>query len=243
MDKPITYSTTLSTRRTRGAEVRSEMDKELDFSEIIELKQQGLSWDEITNEINSSRPYFTTVAQNKALYHRRLRDTAIKMEADDKAQEALEDILDELDYIYRQAIKKWNDLKDVAFQDELSGVVAASDSTSNLDDFDDDELEVISAKKPKYSKKKVGLIEQHQAKYLEIARSVLDLKAKVQGVGKFKPVDTDIMQLLKGQMLDDGGVVEGLVMKSEEEVLRLFDTQTPSNFVEDLPIETYGEEE
>jgi len=219
-----------SKRGLKGGGSRAEIDLELDFVYMVELRKAGATWEEITELINRERPYYTTVKMNKNLYNKQVRLALISEDTKQAAQDIKDDILEEYEWVYSQAVGKWNELKDVQFQDEISGLVGENT------EINDDGEEVV---KKKYSKKKVGLVEQHQSKYLDIALKALDGKGRLTGANIQAAEEMSLIEILRNKVLDDGGYAQSIVMTSEEEVIR---TYLPSG-VELQIIRDVGEEE
>lgn len=208
----------LSTRRIKGGTKRSEVDEELDFCYIVELRQAGADWDSITELINRERSYFTTVHMNRELYTRKIRDISIVVESDDMAVVERDRLLEDLDWVASQATRMWQKLKDIQFQDEISGKVLDDNSTPELDEFGNE----IPPKK--YSKKKLGLVEQHQARYLDTILKVIEMKAKLTGALKIESEDTNLIDIIKNKILDDGGFIRVPLMTSEKDVIDLYES-------------------
>ncbi len=210
----------LSSRRPNFGAKRSELDEEIDFTYIVQLKEAGASWIEITELINSNRDYFTTEKQNRSLYEKKMLQVVIKSNADDAAETEKNRILEDLDWIHGQAVRMWNNLKHIQEVQESSGY----GDEKGFDDADeeDDDLPSTGKKGKKFIRRKTGLIEQHQAKYLETALRALDLKAKISGVGELERKELGLIEMLKDRMLDDGGSPKNPLVTSEAEVLAVY---------------------
>ncbi len=205
----------LHNRRTQHGNKRCEFDEEVDFPYMVELRQAGATWEEITELLNQNRNYYTTVRSNRDLYDKKMRNIIVVKTSEDSAEAERTRLLDDLDWVSNQALRKWQELKDIQYQDEVSGLSDDSEDVYDEDDF------TIKPKK-KYSKKKMGLVEQHQAKYLEIVLKVVEMKAKLTGANVIERHEIDIIDLLKNKILDDGGAAKSAKITSEEEVMRIY---------------------
>lgn len=228
----------LSTRRGNET-TRSERDLEVDFEYMVRLRQAGASWFEITELINADRPYFTTEKANRDLYNRRIVAATIKASADDAAEDARTELVNELDWMYSQVIAKWQKLKNVDYVEEISGLLKSDDAE---EEFDENGELIVKGKK--YSKKKVGLNEQHQAKYVDLALKIIEMKAKMMGAMAIEKHEISIVDLLKGKVLDDGGKAKGVKISSEEDLTRMYaDPQFSFEELQIIPDELRDEEE
>ena len=205
----------------RGNETtRSERDREIDFVYMVQLRQAGASWAEITELINAERPYYTTEKGNRDLYNKRLVDATVKASADDAA--------------------KWQKLKNVDYVEEISGLLKSGDDET--EEFDENGELIVKGKK--YSKKKIGLNEQHQAKYVDLALKIIEMKAKMTGAMAIEKHEISIVDLLKGKVLDDGGKAKGVKITSEEDLTRMYaDPQFSFEEIQIVPDEFRDEEE
>ena len=202
----------LGVHRTDNGNKRSEMEESQDLVYMIELKQAGATWEEITDLLNSQRTYYTTVKQNQNLYFTKLKHMITKASEDDALELERSKLLDDVEWVAQQAKRKWQELKDIQYQDEISGRVESAD----VNDDTDDEGNPVTSKK--YSKKKVGIVEQHQAKYLDIVLKSVETRGKLLGLNTFEKKDLTIIQLLQGKILDDGGAPLNRKIGSEEEI-------------------------
>jgi hypothetical protein len=224
----------LSNRKT--AKTRSEEEAELDFITIVDLRKAGATFEEITDVLNQSRHYYTTVQANRALYNTRIRKAIIMQDSDEAAELERIRILEELDWIYAEATRKWQALKAVDYVEEISGYVDSGEDGSD----DDDDEENGSKKGRKYSKKKIGLNEQHGAKYFDIMMKALEMRAKMVGVAGIQKSEISIVDLLKGRMLDDGGSASSTPLGSEDDVMIMYRDQvnpTLMKFEDAIPID------
>lgn len=232
----IQYSHIKLSARRGGEQTRSEKDVDIDFEYMVRLRQAGASWAEITELINAERPYFTTEKANKDLYNRKVVDATIRASADDAAEESRSDLLNELDWLYSQVIYKWQKLKNVDFVEEISGLLPSDGDDENLDD------DAPTSKPKRYSKKKIGINEQHQSKYMDLALKILEMKAKLTGAMAIEKHEISIVDLLKGKVLDDGGKAQGVKISSEEDLTRMYANKS-FGFDEILILGDNGEEE
>ena len=225
----------------RGNETtRSERDREIDFVYMVQLRQAGASWAEITELINAERPYYTTEKGNRDLYNKRLVDATVKASADDAAEDSRTELLNELDWMYAQVIAKWQKLKNVDYVEEISGLLKSGDDET--EEFDENGELIVKGKK--YSKKKIGLNEQHQAKYVDLALKIIEMKAKMTGAMAIEKHEISIVDLLKGKVLDDGGKAKGVKISSEEDLTRMYaDPQFSFEEIQIIPDEFRDEEE
>ena len=214
----------LSLRRPTKGSMRSEYEAEEDFIYICQLKAENATWDEITALINSSRDYYTTEQQNRNLYYSKLRNAELKSNSDEAAEQEKLRHIDTVDWVEREAMKKWQELKDIQYQDEVSGKVG--DATE-----EDEDGNVIPKKQ--YSKKKIGLVEQHQAKYLDLILKTVELRAKLTGGFSVDKKELDLIDILKNKILDDGDRPKGIKYTSEEEVVAAYMDASPAFIIEE----------
>jgi len=224
----------------RPYHTRSEYEAYEDFNLMVDLKAQGLTFEEITLALNDKRDYKTNVKENRSLYFKLFKSLALTQKAQASAEEEKERILDDLDWVLFHAQRKWQSLKDVDYQDEISGKVDGDDGPDAT--FDEEGNEVPVPKK-KWSKKKVGLVEQHQAKYLDIILKVVQMRAKFVGLDQLEGKDLTIIEILKSRTLDDGGKASTPALRSEDEVRALYMSAAPVFNIDDsldiTPLDEY----
>jgi len=156
------------------------------------------------------------------------------------AEESRTELLNELDWMYAQVIAKWQKLKNVDFVEEISGLLKSGDDET--EEFDENGELIVKGKK--YSKKKIGLNEQHQAKYVDLALKIIEMKAKMTGAMAIEKHEISIVDLLKGKVLDDGGKAKGVKITSEEDLTRMYaDPQFSFEEIQIVPDEFRDEEE
>lgn len=218
----------VSLRRPHSTFSRSELEELQDFDEMCVMRGEGASWEDITNALNEVRPYVTTAHDNRKVYLREMKNKIIVQNTDEAAEMERARILDDLDWVYNEAARKWQELKKLDYVDEISGRVTDPNQSSE-DQEDDDGLPVPPANK--YSKKKVGLVEQHGAKYLEIMLKISLERAKITGVSTYESKSMELIEILKNKVLDDGGKARGIKFTSEEEVLAAFE---PAEVIVDI---------
>ena len=218
----------VSLRRPQSTFARSEFEELQDFQEICIMRGEGASWEEVTMALNEVRPYVTNVHDNRKVYLREMKNKIIVQNTDEAAEMERARILDDLDWIYSEAARKWQELKKLDYVDEISGRV--TDPNQQLEDQEDDEGLPLPPSN-KYSKKKVGLVEQHGAKYLEIMLKVSLERAKITGASTYESKSMELIDMLKNKVLDDGGKARGIKFTSEEEVLAAFE---PAEVIVDI---------
>ena len=214
----------LSLRRPTKGSMRSEYEAEEDFIYICALKAENATWDEITALINANRDYYTTEQQNRNLYYQKMRNAELKSNSDEAAEQEKLRHLDTVDWVEREAMKKWQELKDIQYQDEVSG---------RVDDIADEDEEGNVLPKKQYSKKKIGLVEQHQAKYLDLIMKAVELRAKLTGGFSVDKKELDLIDILKNKILDDGETPRGIKFTSEEEVIAAYIDASPAFIIEE----------
>lgn len=222
----------VSLRRPHSTFARSEAEELLDFDLITKMRGEGATWEEVTMALNELRPYVTTAQDNRKVYLREMKNYIIVQNTEEAAEMERARILDDLDWIYSEAAKKWQALKNIDYVDEISGRVIDPNQTITESDEDDDDSGLPPVDSPKkYSKKKVGLVEQHAAKYLDIMIKVSLERAKLTGAISYESKSMELIDMLKNKVLDDGGKARGLKFTSEAEVLAAFE---PAEIVVDI---------
>jgi hypothetical protein len=219
----------LSLRRPTKGSMRSEYEAEEDFQYMVKLKAEGATFDEITAIINSERDYYTTAEQNRALYFKVMRANIVKSNTEDAAETEKLRHLDTLGWVESEAMRMWQKLKEVQYQDEVSGKVIEEGQTTE----EDDEGNEVPIQSKKYSKKKIGLVEQHQAKYLDLILKTVELRAKLMGSFSVDKAELDLIDILKNKILDDGDRPKGIKYTSEEEVVAAYLNVQPAIIIED----------
>lgn len=221
----------VSLRRPHSTFARSEYEELVDFDEVCLMRGQGASWEDITDALNEVRPYVTTAHDNKKIYLREMKNKIIVQNTDEAAEMERARILEELDWLYAQAAKKWQALKNIDYVDEISGRVEDPNDQTKPTEDDDESIEGFVNQSKKYSKKKIGLVEQHGAKYLEIMMKITLERAKITGVSTYESKSMELIDMLKNKVLDDGGKARGIKFTSEQEVLDAFE---PAEVVVDI---------
>lgn len=201
--------------------LRTELESMEDFQVMTQMRQSGATWEEITEALNDIRAYVTTVASNRRVYLKLINTHITDYNTKEAAEEEKLRLLDDVEWVMTEAQRAWQKLKHTSYVEEISGRYGQSDDTPPENDPDDIDFAPTSSKK--FSKKKVGIIEQHHAKYLDIVLKCVEIRSKVAGIDAIDAKAIDLMDVLKNRVLDDGGGAVGRRFASEDDVLDVFD--------------------
>ena len=174
---------------------RNPEDREADFVYTCDCLKDGMSFYEITQDINKMRDYSVTVAAIYNSYTRRINQ-AVRHRT---AQEEVDRLLAELDWIQTQAANSW-------------GLSIGLDTSK---------IKKGWGKDGKIAKEYLIMSERQgkgDAKYLTIMLSCQERRAKLLGLDEKEAAEIKLLQLLEKSGINDeaGGHMSDPVHNEEE---------------------------
>lgn len=222
---------------------RTDEEELSDFNYITEQKKLGLTWIEITTQLNTLRDYTLSQRSYQATYNKYLTDK--KHTDDDIVKLEKERMIEELDFVILESLKAWrNSCKPTIEKVNFTGKVSGRSKEDiheelqelyyQLEDLPDAALtdSLVAAKMAQLQASQVWSnysVEQKSGNgnpaYLANAMKAQERKADLLGLNVPKKTEFDIKTFFMEHkvIIDDSNGRQEIPLSSEREVLAKYD--------------------